>query len=155
MDEECGRIEQLITERLEIWDDATAMSERVGKKGKNRKRKWYAVAKGRTTGVFAQWRDAERSVQGYPGAVHKRFQSEEAARAWLTSKGAPDDSDVESDVTTEATQYDVKYHFFRSYINRKEITVHPIDTSLQKADYLTKPVSFDILQRLRPMVMGW
>jgi hypothetical protein len=49
----------------------------------------------------------------------------------------------------------VKYHFFRSYINRKEITVHPIDTSLQKADYLTKPVSFDILQRLRPMVMGW
>jgi hypothetical protein len=49
----------------------------------------------------------------------------------------------------------VKYHFFRSYINRKEITIHPIDTTLQKADYLTKPVSFDILQRLRPMVMGW
>jgi hypothetical protein len=49
----------------------------------------------------------------------------------------------------------VKYHFFRSDINRKEVTVHPINTSLQKADYLTKLVSFDTLQQLRPMVMGW
>jgi hypothetical protein len=49
----------------------------------------------------------------------------------------------------------VKYHFFQDYINPKEITVCPIDTLMQRADYLTKPVSFDILNRLRPMVMGW
>ncbi len=49
----------------------------------------------------------------------------------------------------------VKYHFFRDYINRKEIIVCPIDTTMQRADYLTKPVSYDILARLRPMVMGW
>ena len=49
----------------------------------------------------------------------------------------------------------VKYHFFRDYVNRKEISVCPIDTTMQRADYLTKPVSYDILARLRPMVMGW
>jgi hypothetical protein len=49
----------------------------------------------------------------------------------------------------------VKYHFFWDYINRKEISIHPIDTTMQQADYLTKAVGFDILKRLRFMVMGW
>ena len=49
----------------------------------------------------------------------------------------------------------VKLHFFRDYIIRKEITVDPIHTSQQLADYLTKPVNKEILEMLRPKVMGW
>jgi hypothetical protein len=49
----------------------------------------------------------------------------------------------------------VKLHFFPDYIIRKEVTVNPIHTSQQLADYLTKPVSKEILQSLRPKVMGW
>ena len=49
----------------------------------------------------------------------------------------------------------VKLHHFRDYINQKEITIHPIDTSLQLADYLTKPVNHFILEKLRQIVMGW
>jgi transposase InsO family protein len=49
----------------------------------------------------------------------------------------------------------VKLHFFRDYIIRKEITVNPIHTSQQLADYLTKPVNKEILDILRPQVMGW
>jgi hypothetical protein len=49
----------------------------------------------------------------------------------------------------------VKLHFFRDYIIRKEITVNAIHTSQQLADYLTKPVNKDILNILRPQVMGW
>ena len=49
----------------------------------------------------------------------------------------------------------VKLHHFRDYVTRGEISIHPIDTTMQQADYLTKPVNFDILTRLRPMVMGW
>lgn len=49
----------------------------------------------------------------------------------------------------------VKLHFFRDYIIRKEITVNSIHTSKQLADYLTKPVNREILQVLRPQVMGW
>jgi hypothetical protein len=40
----------------------------------------------------------------------------------------------------------VKYHFFRSYVSRKEILIHPINTAMQRADSLTKAVNFDILK---------
>jgi len=49
----------------------------------------------------------------------------------------------------------VKLHHFRDYIIRKEISVCPIDTTMQQADYLTKPVNQAILEKLRPLVMGW
>jgi hypothetical protein len=49
----------------------------------------------------------------------------------------------------------VKLHFFRDCMIRKEITVNAIHTSQQLADYLTKPVNKDILSMLRPQVMGW
>ena len=49
----------------------------------------------------------------------------------------------------------VKLHHFRDYITRGEISIHPIDTAMQQADYLTKPVNYDTLSRLRKLVMGW
>ena len=49
----------------------------------------------------------------------------------------------------------IKYHHFRDYVERGEISIHKIDTTDQLADYLTKPVSQDILEHLRPKVMGW
>ena len=48
----------------------------------------------------------------------------------------------------------VKNHHFRDYVERGEIIVHKIYTSEQLADYLTKPVSQEILEHLRPQVMG-
>ena len=49
----------------------------------------------------------------------------------------------------------VKYHHFRDYVERDEISIHKIDTKDQLADYLTKPVTQEILEHLRPQVMGW
>ena len=49
----------------------------------------------------------------------------------------------------------VKLHHFRDYVTRGEITIHPVDSAMQQADYLTKPVNHKILSRLRPLVMGW
>ena len=49
----------------------------------------------------------------------------------------------------------VKLHHFRSYVNKGEIEIHPIGTENQEADYLTKPVPLDTLERLRIKVMGW
>jgi hypothetical protein len=49
----------------------------------------------------------------------------------------------------------VKLHHFRSYVEQKEVTIHPIDTSMQLMDYLTKPVNQDTLEHLRKQVMGW
>jgi hypothetical protein len=40
----------------------------------------------------------------------------------------------------------VKYHHFRDYVDKGEISIHKIDTTEQLADYLTKPVSQEILE---------
>ena len=49
----------------------------------------------------------------------------------------------------------VKFHHFRDYVTRGEITVHKIDTKDQCADYLTKPLNKETLIPLRKKVMGW
>ena len=48
-----------------------------------------------------------------------------------------------------------KLHHFRDYVTRKEISIHQISTHDQLVDYLTKPVNFSILQKLRFQVLGW
>ena len=48
-----------------------------------------------------------------------------------------------------------QYHHFRHYVNTGEITVVDIDTSLQRADMLTKPNSLAIFLRHRMATIGW
>ena len=49
----------------------------------------------------------------------------------------------------------VKLHHFRDYVTRGEISIHPIRTQDQQADYLTKPVNEETLTKLRKLVQGW
>lgn len=46
-------------------------------------KKFYAVRKGKTTGVFSTWNDCKASVDGFPGAEYKGFATLEEARAYL------------------------------------------------------------------------
>ncbi len=46
--------------------------------------KYYAVATGRTTGVFTSWPEAKAQVDGFPGAVFKSFKTREQAESFLT-----------------------------------------------------------------------
>ena len=48
-----------------------------------------------------------------------------------------------------------KLHHFRSYMNSGKISVHKIDTSLQPADVLTKPLNAELLKRHQKTIMGW
>jgi len=47
------------------------------------KKKFYAVAVGRRSGIFTDWPSAEAQVKGYAGAKYQSFPSQEEARAWL------------------------------------------------------------------------
>ncbi len=50
------------------------------------KKKYYAVAAGKTRGIFTQWfgpSGAEIQVRGYPGAVYKGFSNLQEAEAFL------------------------------------------------------------------------
>lgn len=45
--------------------------------------KYYAIANGRTTGIFTSWPEAERQVKGFAGARYKSFKTREEAEAFL------------------------------------------------------------------------
>ncbi|MGD9825271.1 ribonuclease HI [Desulfobacter sp.] len=45
--------------------------------------KFYAVARGRKTGIFTSWPEAERQVKGFAGARFKSFKTEPEALAFL------------------------------------------------------------------------
>ena len=36
-------------------------------------KKYYAVTRGRTVGLYTTWTEAQDSVSGYPGAIYKAF----------------------------------------------------------------------------------
>ena len=48
-----------------------------------------------------------------------------------------------------------KLHHFRSYVHSGKISVHKIDTSLQPADILTKPLNTELLKCHQKTIMGW
>jgi ribonuclease HI len=47
------------------------------------KQKFYAVATGRTTGIFTDWTTAEKQVKGFAGAKYKSFATRGEAESWL------------------------------------------------------------------------
>ena len=49
----------------------------------------------------------------------------------------------------------VRLHHFRDYVERKEISIHPINTNDQPADFLTKALNEETLTRHRFAVLGW
>jgi ribonuclease HI len=51
-----------------------------------KKKKFYAIAKGRNTGIFSEWfgpAGAEAQIKGFTGARYKGFPTIEEARQWL------------------------------------------------------------------------
>ena len=49
----------------------------------------------------------------------------------------------------------IRYHHFRAYVRRKEISIHPIGTEDQIADMLTKPLNEALLTTHRKRLQGW
>lgn len=47
------------------------------------KSKFYAVRKGRHTGIFYTWDECKDQIQGFSGAVYKSFPTEEEAQAYM------------------------------------------------------------------------
>ena len=54
------------------------------------KSKWYVVFYGRRAGVSKTWEEAAEQVNGFPGALHKSFKTEQEAEThWSAFQNAP------------------------------------------------------------------
>lgn len=49
---------------------------------------YYAVAKGKTVGIFLTWNECNDSVKGYSGAVYKKFKTKQEAETFLEHANA-------------------------------------------------------------------
>ena len=68
------------------------------------KTKFYAVKKGRQTGIFLTWAQCQEQVKGYPGAIFKSFPTKEEALAYLNNQEIQSPTSSES-ATNLATPY--------------------------------------------------
>ena len=57
--------------------------------------------------------------------------------------------------TARSKFYDVKVHWFRSHLKPYHIVIQKIDTKIQLANIFTKPLTREIFQPLRKLLMGW
>lgn len=58
--------------------------------------KFYAVAVGRTPGIYPTWEECQSNVNGYPNARFKKFSTEEEAKSFIASnsKTVPNNSNT-------------------------------------------------------------
>lgn len=49
----------------------------------------------------------------------------------------------------------VRLHHFRDNVQQKEVSIHPINTHDQPADFLTKALSVDVFEKHCKTVLGW
>jgi hypothetical protein len=98
-----------VKEKAKVLADADAerkAADRQKKKGKAKK--YYAVAVGRSHGIYTDWDEVESYVCGFSGSAHKSFKSRREAKVWYDKKrrihrrrrqrrGPPDASSSSSD----------------------------------------------------------
>lgn len=123
---------------FEVEIDGCKNRQRSSKKGNGMAKKFYAVKKGKKTGVFYSWDACKAQVDGFSGAVYKSFPTLEEAQAFANGSPAfsgnaktmeavlehPDDEDMVAyvdgsyDATTKEFSYGAviayegeEYHF--------------------------------------------
>ncbi|KAM3958281.1 ribonuclease H1 [Aphomia sociella] len=70
------------------FQNICCISKTIGNKLiKLTKMPFYAVAKGRTTGIYMTWGDCETQVKGFPGARYKKFNTVVDAQTFIETEG--------------------------------------------------------------------
>lgn len=65
--------------------------------------KYYAVRRGKKTGIFTSWPECQRQVSGYPGAEFKSFKTQTEANEWLNNKTTPAKKQPQPQAASSAT----------------------------------------------------
>ena len=87
---------------------------------------FYAVAKGRTVGVFTNWPDCNTSVKGFVGPVFKKFDTKEEAENFLLQNLFTIQNVIEEDTVDTVAPAKTK---------AKRTTIQDISSSHSEPDY--------------------
>ncbi|GAX12475.1 hypothetical protein FisN_24Hh049 [Fistulifera solaris] len=73
--------------------------------GNKDKKRFYAVARGHSTGIFRSWQQCEAQVKGYSGASFKGFATEQEAQNFLRMNGCTESHKSSDADRTTAKRY--------------------------------------------------
>ena len=73
---------------------------------------FYAVANGRTTGVFSTWNECNRSVKGYKNASYKKFDTKQEAEDFVSNNGAVQETASSSVAVNELDDFEPDYYVY-------------------------------------------
>jgi len=94
---------------------------------RNRNKKVYAVAKGRSPGIYFSWKDCEKQVRGFSGQDYQGVFSEIEARAWMEKKGFCEENGAwvtrEENPTPSLAKHDVNDNKVQDHL--AEVTSEP------------------------------
>ena len=81
---------------------------------------YYAVANGKSIGIFLNWNDCNNSVKGYKGALYKKFNTREEADNFIktNNKNINDNNDNENNKTQKSI-----ISFFNKTNDTKEVNI--------------------------------
>ena len=68
---------------------------------------YYAVASGRTIGVFSTWDECNRAVKGYKNASYKKFDTKHEAEEFVANNGV-----VQETTTIELVDFEPDYYVY-------------------------------------------
>lgn len=86
----------------------------IGKDGVDMAKKYYAVKKGRTPGIYMTWDDCRKMVDGFPDAKYKSFKTLEEAKEFIDS-GIDNKIDLINDNTDQVNKFENIYEMDNPY----------------------------------------
>lgn len=69
-------------------------------------KKYYAVAKGKTPGIYLTWNDCKAQVDGFSGAVYKGFATIQEAEAFVKNNAASKEDKITESICKEPVSTD-------------------------------------------------
>jgi len=76
--------------------------------------KYYAVKRGKAIGIFNNWPECSKLVQGFAGAIFKSFKTKQEAEAYL---GTPSEKEIDIVLSTKKRKFDAEP--FETKLNKK------------------------------------
>lgn len=105
------------------------------------KKKYYAVKKGRNTGIFDTWEKCKKEIEGYSGAIYKSFLSYEDAQQFLSdnktskAKNSEINNSIKAYVDGSYSESENKYSYGCVILfNDKSIKLGGVDNNVDYVD---------------------
>lgn len=80
-------------------------------------KKYYAVKRGRKSGIYATWAECKKQVDGFSGAIYKSFTDYDAAFQFVKGEAGQKDTEAKE----VGRECDVYAYIDGSYDNRKKV----------------------------------